>query len=253
MAFCQKCGAQFADGMKFCDKCGTPTGQEQYQQQAPAQNQYANQGASQAQYAPQGTQGVNAGYASYSASTPSYGAAPSKGLEDTIKSVIPASLMKPGDKTMYFVGLGSIIALAITYIVCFFVFMSDMCVPIAAGAMSDEGSSSFWMVVYMLFNLFPAVIAGYAVVNKKFRVIAIFAAAFSFVLTIFALISWGICTPSSFLRAGNYYLGKVDPEYGTFSWYILMDCLSEAWYLKLILPLGTIFGFGVDYIANKAK
>ncbi|MBE7049900.1 MAG: zinc ribbon domain-containing protein [Ruminococcaceae bacterium] len=226
MAFCEKCGGQIADNMKFCDKCG-----------APVATQAANAAQPQQGYAyqqPIYQQKVSAG----------------KGILNLAKSYLPANLTTPGDRTLHWIGLGSLAALAITYIVCFFLGMNEMCFPIAAGAVEDgEGANAIWMVIYFALNLAPLYFALKALKPEANKLSALIASAACFVVTILSLIIWGICEAGEFMEAVMEYSDSPN----TAAWYFLNDSLCDAWYLKLILPLGAIFGFGIDYLVKKEK
>lgn len=200
MAFCQKCGAQIADDVKFCDKCGAPT-------QVMAEPVVNTQ-------------------------------APQKNLYGMVKTYLPANLTTPGDKTMQWIGFGSMAALALTYIICMFVGIDGMSMALVMDA------NPLWMVIYMFLSVAPAILAGYAFFNPKFKVYSVFAAAFFFVLTLFALICWGIMDEPGMSMFGGM------PNAGKLAWYALMDSMADAWYLKFLLPLGVIFGYGVDYLTN---
>lgn len=228
MAFCEKCGAMLADDMKFCDKCGV-----QINSPAEAVEQ----------------SGTNNDYNPYVVSK--------NNILNTIKSVLPENLTARGDKTMLFVGLGCMAALSFIYIICMFVFMADVCLPIGLGSdafmpllsslgTGNSGASSLWLFVYLLLSLSPAAFALIAFLDKKFRVHALCAAAVAGVITLFSFFVWLICAPGSVIEAITYYSGP-----NKYAWYVLNDALSEVWYLKLILSAGTVAGFGVDYLVNK--
>ncbi len=228
MFVCNKCGAHLEDDMKLCDKCGSDV--TDIEENAPQ---------------PVGLEDIK----------PLEKAEPPKdGILGKISCYIPL-LPKPmgnrGDRTALMIGLGSVAALSLVYIICFFVFMSDMCAPIAMGISGSDidGASPLWMVVYFALQLFPAVFCVLTVLNKKYRISTLLAAAFSFVLTVFSFISWGICEPASLTEAFGIYQLNV----GSVAWYVLIDSLSEVWYLKLLLAAGAIFGFGVDYIVNEGN
>lgn len=228
MAFCEKCGAILSDDMKFCDKCGAQV--------------YSSAESG-------GQSGLNNNYHPY--------AIPQKSLLDMVKSILPESLTTPGDKTMLFAGIGCMAALSFIYIICMFVFMADICLPIGFGSdafmpllsslgTGNSGASSLWLLIYLLLGLSPAVFAVLAFTNKKFRVYAVFTAAAAGVITVLSFLAWLISAPGSVIEAITYYSGP-----NKYAWYVLTDALSEVWYLKLILAAGTVAGFGVDYLVNK--
>ncbi len=228
MFVCNKCGAHLEDGMKLCDKCGSDV---------TVIDENAPQAVSLEDIKPLEKEEASKG-----------------GIIEKISgytSLLPHPFGVKNDRTALMIGLGSVAALSLVYIICFFVFMADMCAPIAMGIGGSgvDGASPLWMVVYFALQLFPLVFCALTVLNKKYRLPTLFAAAFSFVLTLFAFIAWGICEPATLTEAfGIYQLNA-----GSVAWYVLVDSLSEVWYLKLLLSLGAIFGFGVDYIVNEGK
>ncbi|MBQ4528932.1 MAG: zinc ribbon domain-containing protein [Clostridia bacterium] len=242
MAFCEKCGAMHADGIKFCDKCGAPTNQA-----APAASAPADDSA----------YGSYPSYG-YSAPTPGYSApAPGSGsLLNTVRGILPPQYTAPGNKTMFFIGFGAMVALAITYIACMFAFISDMSLPIGQGADlgvrdfwdASDNANPLWMVILMAFSIVPAVFAAISFKNPKFRLYSVFASAALLVVTLISLLIWGIW---GYDNVRDLYEVMEDSSYNLMAWNVLMDCLSETWYLKIIFPVVAIFGYGVDYLVNK--
>lgn len=232
MAMCEKCGAHLEEGMKYCDKCGSDITVQS------SEDTIAKELKSL-----EVTEDV----------TPAVSGGIIEQIENAVFTYIPHPFTKMGDRTSLMVGLGSLAVLAITYLVCFFSFMAEMCLPIAVGVSVGDaeisGASSLWMIAHFVFNLFPVFFVVKAFLQKKYRLYAIFVSAFVFVLTIFSLISWGMCEPANYLEAVTVYLDSP----GSIAWFAFVDALSEAWYLKIIFSLGAIFGFGVDYIVNKGN
>ena len=99
------------------------------------------------------------------------------------------------------------------------------------------------MVILIGINVIPAFLTYFSIRNPKYKLWSVFAAAGLFTITIIALICWGIMDPSD-------WTGE---SYNKAAWYVLMDCLSEMWYIKLFVPAGVILGYGVDYLVNRAK
>ncbi len=231
MAMCEKCGAHLEEGMKYCDKCGSDVTMQSTEQTI------ANELKDLNDYEESRTN--------------------SKGIlgqaDILVNAYLPHPFTKPGDRTSLMIGLGSFAVLALTYLVCFFTFMAEMCLPIGIGVSFEglgiDGASPIWMIAHFAFNLFPVFFVVKAFLSRKYRFYSIFVAAFIFVLTIFSLISWGICEPGDYTEAVSVYSDSP----GSIAWFTFVDALSEAWYLKLIFSLGALFGFGVDYIINKGK
>lgn len=232
MAMCEKCGAHLEEGMKYCDKCGSDITVQSSEDTIAKELKSLE---------------VNEDTA-----TPGSGGIMDQ-IENAVFTYIPQPFTKIGDRTSLMVGLGSLAVLAITYLVCFFSFMAEMCLPISFGISVGDtevsGASTLWMIAHFVFNLFPIFFVVKAFLTKKYRLYAIFVSAFIFVLTVFSLISWGMCEPTSYIDAVTVYLDSP----GSIAWFAFVDALSEAWYLKMIFSLGAIFGFGVDYIVNKGN
>lgn len=228
MFVCNKCGAHLEDGMKLCDKCGSDV--TVVDEHAPQPIGLEDIKPLEQKEAPKG--GILAKIAQYI-------------------PLLPQPLGNKNDRSALMIGLGSVAGLSLVYIICFFVFMADMCAPIAMGVTDSavDGASPLWMLVYFALHLFPLAFCILTVFNKKYRLPTLFAAAFSFVLTLFSFISWGICEPATLIEAFGIY----NLKFGSVAWFVLVDSLSEVWYLKLLLALGAIFGFGVDYIVNEGK
>ena len=238
MPMCEKCGAHFEEGMKYCDKCGSEIAMQETQNVPPVVTEEVENTEEKQKIRINLSQGMG-------------------GVLEGLLSYLPHPFTKPGDRTALMIGLGSLGVLALTYLICFFAFMAEMCLPVSMGVLFEymgslgslaEGASPIWIIVYSVFNLFPIFLAVYAFLNKKFRLYGIFAAAFLFVLTLFSFITWGICEPASFIEAIDTYHSA-----GTIAWYVFMDALSEVWYVKMLLSLAAVFGLGVDYLVNKGN
>ncbi len=231
MAMCEKCGAHLEEGMKYCDKCGSDVTVQSAQETIANELKELNveEPVKEAAYGIKGQ------------------------IENAVFSYLPHPFTKVGDRTSLMIGLGSLAVLAVTYLVCFFSFMAEMCLPIGVGV-SVEGidinsASPIWMIAHFVFNLFPIFFLVKAFLTQRYRLYTIFVAAFVFILTIFSLISWGMCEPADYMEAFTVYSDSP----GSVAWFAFVDSLSEAWYLKILFSLGAIFGFGVDYIVNKGN
>jgi len=229
MAICKKCGARIEEDLKYCDKCGSEININDTEDNIVIDTV-------------SDTDIVNETKEKSSASLVEQ-------IENTVHSFLPHPFTKKGDRTSLLIGIGSLAALAITYIICFFSFMPEICLPIGFDVMGVDSASSLWLIAYFAFNLFTAFFAVKAFLVKKYRLYAIFVSAGVFVLTVFALIFWGMCEPGNYTEA----LGMYQESAGSVAWFAFVDCLSEAWYLKIILSLASVFGFGVDYIVNKGN
>lgn len=228
MAFCEKCGANLAEGTRFCDKCGAPVNAATA---APTPDPVPNYGAAPNSYAP---------------------VAPKVPFTTKLKGSIPAQLQDPKNQLMFWIGLGSLATIALSYLISMFLYIPDMCEFIGRAGThcgivdyfdASEGASSIWMIIFMALNLIPLALVLLSLKDSKYRLWSVFAAAGYFTFTIIALISWGIMDPITW----------VDPSWNKAAWFVLMDCLSEMWYIKLLIPAGVVIGYGVDYIVNKAK
>lgn len=225
MAFCDKCGAMLAENMKFCDKCGSPV-------DAPA----ADIGQSISAY-------------DISADTTA-----KRSVIDTVKTILPANLFAPEDKTLFFVGIGCMAALSLVYIICMFAFIADICLPIGLGSEAfmsflsvfgsgANGASPLWILIFLALSLAPAFFAVISFVSAKHRTWSVVAGAVCALITLFSFFVWLISSPDNILEAITYYSGS-----NKYAWYVLMDALSEVWYLKLLLSAGAVFGLGIDYL-----
>lgn len=232
MAVCKKCGAHIDEDLKFCDKCGS----EIVLQKTEDNTESSADIDTVAKDIIQDTSADD-----------------SAGLIGQIKnavySFLPQPFTKKGDRTSLLIGIGSLIALALTYIACFFSFMPEICLPVGSGALGADGASALWIIAYFVFNLFTVFFAVKAFLCKKYRLYAVFISAGIFVMTLFALIFWGMCEPKNYTEALSMYQESA----GSVAWFTFTDCLSEAWYLKIIFSLASVFGFGVDYIVNEGK
>ena len=235
MFTCDKCGARLADGMKYCDKCGSVVDENIEKTDdalglndiKPLDNNETNEKTKMKDYM------MN------------------------IISYLPHSLSSKGDRTALMIGQGSIIALALIYIICFFAFMDEMCMPIAIKIVASydgdfggmtKGACSLWMVIYFMLNLYPAFIAVLSFFKRKYRMTALYSAIFFFMLTLFSLICWIVFEPSTIIESVDTY-----QKPGMIAWFALNDSLSEAWYLKMVLAISSVFGIGLDYIVNNGK
>jgi len=175
-----------------------------------------------------------------------------------VQTYVPQKLLTPGDKTLFFAGFGCFGALALVYILCMFAFMADICLPIGlgseafmsfvAGVGSDSaGASSLWILVFLIVNLIPGIFAALAFLKSDLRVYSLYALAGFVILTIFSFFAWLISSPDSMLEAITYYSSP-----NKYAWYVLMDSLSEVWYLKIILAVAAAVGIGVDFCKDSA-
>ena len=133
--------------------------------------------------------------------------------------------------------------------------MAEMCMPISIGVISSysgdfggikNGACALWMVFYFILNLFPVYVAFVSFFNKKRRMLALYSSVFLFVLTLFSSICWLACEPATVIESIDTY-----QKSGMVAWYVMLDSLSEVWYLKIILSIASVFGIGVDYMVNK--
>ncbi|MBE6351225.1 MAG: zinc ribbon domain-containing protein, partial [Spirochaetaceae bacterium] len=225
MPMCEKCGAHLEDGLKYCDKCGSELStQNTTETMLPDieninSNEEKDKGFSLMEK-------INLGL-----------------------SYLPPALTKQGDRTSLMIGLGSLGVVSVLYIICFFSFMSEMCLPVSMGVFNSylgglgniaSGASPLWIVFYFVFNLSPVFLAVYAFLKKNFRFYAIFASLSIFFITFLSFVFWGLCEPDVFIEAIDSYQGA-----GSLAWYVFVDCLSEVWYLKMLLSLVAAMGLGV--------
>lgn len=235
MITCNKCGARVEDGMKYCDKCGSDMS---------AVKNTNEQILGLEDIKPLEKETRTKENKFYS-------------LIDKGISLLPPKLTMRGDRTSLMIGLASLFALSFIYIICFFVFMSDICMPVSLGLISEycgsvggitKGASPLWIVFYFILNLYPVYFAVFSFFNKKYRLYSIFACAVTLLIIIFTSIAWALLSPDTIIESIDTY-GKSS----AIAWYAMIDCLSEAWYLKIILSLSAIFGIGVDYFINDGK
>lgn len=243
MKFCNKCGAQLADELKLCDKCGAavePNPEEIQSTPDIAESEKPiAEPASQAE--PKAV--------SIKAITPDN---IKDKLLELINQYIPASLLQSKPDFMAYLGFGCMALVAIVYLICMYIYIPDICWPIGKSAeLGGAGAGAVWMYLYFIINLIPAVFALWPLKIKSFRKYSMLCAAGIFVMTLFSLICWALCEPANVYEAMVIY--PLQSSFNTQAWFSFMDCLSEAWYLKLILSLGAVFGYGVDYLVNKSK
>ena len=245
MALCEKCGGQITEEMKFCDKCGSPVEQTVPENIENVQPQFeqetVNHNIDENQQPPAISQVVNTDVI----------VSAKKGIKDFLKANIPENLANSDNKIFHWAGFGSLSLLALTYLICFFGFMNEMCTPVALGATGlMDGASPVWMIIYFVFGLAPVYFAYKSFKYESCKNSSIVVSAFYLFTTLFMLVVWGICDPVDFMEAGNVYAGD-SPN--IFAWYILSDCLSEVWYVKVILSALSILGFGIDMLVCRGK
>jgi len=235
MFICDKCGAHLMDGIKYCDKCGSEVNKEL---KSTLENISLND------IKPLEYEDIN-------------NKKDFRAVLINIISYLPQPLLKKGDKTALMIGQCSVIILSLVYIICFFAFMPQMCLPVSIGVIASysgdfggmsKGACSLWMVLYFILNLYPAFIATLSFFNKKYRMSALYSSVLFFILTVITLILWIICEPASIVESIDTY-----QKAGSIAWFSLVDSLSEVWYLKVVLSITSIFGFGVDYMINNGK
>lgn len=235
MFTCDKCGARLADGLKYCNKCGSQVNET-------SESNADFVGLNDIKPLEEPRVKDKTGFGLYL---------------DNVISFLPHPLSNKGDRTALMIGQASVILLALIYIICFFAFMSEMCMPLSIGIVADysgslggikEGANSLWMLFYFLFNLSPAFFACISFFNKKYRMYALYSSIFFFALTLFTLICWSACEAGTIIESIDTYQNA-----GSIAWYALIDSLSEVWYLKMIFSISSVFGIGVDYIINKGK
>ena len=287
MALCEKCGGHISENMKFCEKCGSPVSDElreevlkDMQSQVQSEEVYEEK----VDYTSDFEARVDMSepvfnYESDYGSSSEYQDSPvtetvsgknvktqnfdMKKVAGDLASKLPPSFVKQGSKFGFFTGIGSLFVIALIYIVCFFAFMKDISYVVGIGATADMaigglggdiGVSNLWMIVYFALNLLPALMCGYIFLtasSKSTKLVAIATPLLFFVMTVFSVVVWAICDADNFFMAVNIY--GVSEKFGTLAWYTLMDCLSDAWYLKIPLSVVSILGFGIDFITNGRK
>ena len=228
MLVCKKCGNQNDDNSKFCDKCGIEL--DVVQEETVTNDIHEDENVVESRTEGSPLHLVNQ-------------------IENAVHPFLPHPFTKKGDRTSLMIGLGSFAVLALTYIICFFSFMPEICLPIGITATGVEGASTLWIVAHFAFGLFTVFFAVKAFLTKKYRLYTLFVSVGIFVLTLFALIFWGMCEPSTYTDAMMVYSNSP----GSIAWFAFVDCLSEAWYIKFIFSIASVFGFGVDYIINKGN
>ena len=235
MFTCDKCGARLMDGIKYCDKCGSEVSEK-----------------SKTSIEAMGLNDIKPLEYEVSNNKKDF-----KSVLMNLISYLPQPMSNKGDRTALLIGQGSVIALSLVYIICFFAFMPQMCMPISIGVVASysgdfggmtKGACSLWMILYFILNLYPALIAVLSFFNKKYRMTALYSSVFLFILTFFTLISWSLCEPNSIIEAIDTY-----QKSGSIAWFALVDSLSEVWYLKVILSLASVFGIGLDYVINNGR
>lgn len=235
MFTCDKCGARLMDGIKYCDKCGSEVSEN-----------------SKTSIEAMGLNDIKPLEYEVSNNKKDF-----KSVLMNLISYLPQPMSNKGDRTALLIGQGSVIALSLVYIICFFAFMPQMCMPISIGVVASysgdfggmtKGACSLWMILYFVLNLYPALIAVLSFFNKKYRMTALYSSVFLFILTFFTLISWSLCEPNSIIEAIDTY-----QKSGSIAWFALVDSLSEVWYLKVILSLASVFGIGLDYVINNGR
>ena len=235
MFTCDKCGARLSDGLKYCDKCGSQINQNE-------NNMSGIVGLNDIKPLEEEVIRSKKNFKSYF---------------NNFYSYLPNSLVNKGDKTALMIGFISFFAMALIYLICFFAFMPEMCTPISISVISSysgdfggmkNSASTLWIVFYFILNLFPLYSAVVSFLNKKRRMFALYSSVFLFILTLFTSICWLACEPSTVIESIDTY-----QKSGMVAWYVMLDSLSEVWYLKIVLSIASVFGIGVDYMVNKGK
>lgn len=243
MALCEKCGGQISEEMKFCEKCGTPILKTESDsvEEIQADSEQTTFLSEPEQPAQSLEQPLNSDVIN----------SVKNGIREFLISKLPENFTTPGNTIFHWIGFCAYAILCAIYLVCFFVFMNEMCAPVALGTVGNmSGASSLWMVVYFALGLLPLYFCYKSFkpeTNKIPAIISVIAFAF---LTVFMFIVWCICDPADFTEALNIYAGD---SQNIFAWYVLSDCLSELWYVKLILSGLSVLGFGIDYFINKER
>ncbi|MBR2404299.1 MAG: zinc ribbon domain-containing protein [Clostridia bacterium] len=228
MSYCENCGAIVSEHARSCETCGAQIG-------------FAGIGEQQGR-----------------AYNESLFVTTKKNIWDFVQKYVPQKLLAATDKTLFFAGLGCFGALALVYILCMFSFMADICLPIGLGSEAflsfvagagwdSSGASALWILIFLIVNLVPAAFVALAFSKNDFRRYCLYALAGFIILTVFSLFAWLISSPGSMLEAITYYSSP-----NKYAWYVLMDSLSEVWYLKLILCVGAAVGIGVDIFKDSA-
>ena len=186
-----------------------------------------------------------------------------KRVVDNFMTALPPVITTPGNKIMHTCSMVSLFALAFVYIVCFFVFMADIAFVVGCRALPDStfitfstsgsriGVNGIWMIAYFIINLFPAGLAIFNFLKPQNKYMVVIASCICLIITVFSLIAWGSCNANDFIGAVSIY--PIMDKWTTFAWYCLVDCLSEAWYLKIPIALIACFSYGIDYIVNNKK
>lgn len=240
--FCDKCGAMLKENMEFCDKCGAKLEFEAQPDSAVNENLSvtdADEWTSEAEQTE--AEPPEKSKAAFSSDDI---AEVKPGVMDRIKEIIPGRMLSKEDKTFRFVGMGSMAIIAILYIINFFLFLDDISYPIGMGTEAlgaDIGASPVWMLIYWFFTLTPAVVCVLAIRAKKYPLWMICTGAFYVLLTVLTFGIWISFVPNTLLMALTHYDGM-----NKFAWYVLVDCLSEMWYLKLLFFALGFFSLYMD-------
>lgn len=240
MKFCDKCGAQLEESMKYCDKCGAEVLYDLDGSESTADS-FADLPSDDYQepIAPQPVKntGVRRGGAGDIKSQ----------LRDIAEKYLPAALINPKSRLTEYIGHGCIVALALVYLICMYLFIPDICWPIGqAVVIGGSAAGSAWILIYFMLSLIPVIPAVMPFINKSFKKYTMLSAFFFFAITVFSLICWGLSAPHNIDEAMVYY--PIQSAYNTQAWFSLMDCLSEAWYLKFILSALMFTCYGIDFL-----
>ncbi len=250
MAFCEKCGGQISEEMKFCDKCGSPVVQVQQEifNDVPAQETLTEDVSpvvsDESDYQPVGVEVASEcdGIVADKVESSKFS------VKGFLESTLPANLISPGSKFFHWIGFGAFSLLALVYLIYFFVFMDEICTTVALETFGNiNGSNPLWMIVYFVFNLSPIYFAYKSYkyeINKIPTLITLVSLIF---VTVFMFTVWGISDAVDFMEAASVY--AVDSP-NVFAWFVLSDCLSELWYVKILLSVLSIFAFAINRMIN---
>ena len=239
--FCDKCGAMLKEEMEYCDKCGA-----KIEAQPPMESE-ANEVLTVTE-SDEWTAEVEASesekYEKPGDNNQDFEVKETKNtFLDNLKSLIPTRMFSKEDKTFRLVGVGCLAVIAVLYLINFFVFLDDICYPIGMGTEAlgaDMGASPVWMILYWLITLVPVVVSVLAIRTKEYPLWMICTGIFYILLTVVTFGVWVSFVPNTLLMALTHYDGM-----NMFAWYVLVDCLSEMWYLKLLF---FVLGFSALYM-----
>jgi len=240
--FCDKCGAMLKENMEFCDKCGAKLELEVHtdsvvNESLPVSD--ADEWTSENELLKEEI--AESPKTEFSVNTlPDM----KNNIMDKIKTFIPGRMFLKDDKTFWFVGVGSLAIIAVLYLINFFTFLDDISYPIGMGTEAlgaDIGASPVWMLIFWLLTLAPVGVSAMAIITRKYPLWMICTGVFYALLSVVTFGIWISFVPNTLLMALTHYDGM-----NKFAWYVLVDCLSEMWYLKLLFFALGFFALYMD-------